>query len=109
VAAVVALANHSHPEHTAVGVVLTASSVPVLPIIARAKLRLSNQLASSALHGDGVLTLAGAALAAATLVSLLVESAPAELARERSPLLVLVGKPQASHLAPGASGTEGWY
>jgi divalent metal cation (Fe/Co/Zn/Cd) transporter len=75
VAAVVAMANHSHPEHTVVGVVLTAASVLVLPVLARAKLRLSNQLGSSALHGDGVLSLAGAALAAATLVSLLVESA----------------------------------
>jgi divalent metal cation (Fe/Co/Zn/Cd) transporter len=75
VAAVVALANHSHPEHTAVGVTLTAASVLVLPVLARAKLRLSNQLGSSALHGDGMLSLAGAALAAATLVSLLVESA----------------------------------
>lgn len=75
VAAVVALANHSHPEHTAVGVALTAASILVLPVLARAKLRLSKQLASSALHGDGVLSLAGAALAAATLVSLLVEPA----------------------------------
>jgi divalent metal cation (Fe/Co/Zn/Cd) transporter len=74
-AAVVSLANRSHPEHTAVGVALTAASVLVLPVLARAKLRLSNQLGSSALHGDGVLTLAGAALAAATLISLLVESA----------------------------------
>jgi divalent metal cation (Fe/Co/Zn/Cd) transporter len=75
VAAVVALANHSHSEHTTVGVALTAASVLVLPVLARAKLRLSNQLGSSALHGDGVLSLAGAALAAATLGSLLVESA----------------------------------
>jgi divalent metal cation (Fe/Co/Zn/Cd) transporter len=75
VAGVVALANHSHPEHTAVGVVLTGASVLVLPVLARAKLRLSDQLGSSALHGDGVLSLAGAALAAATLISLLVESA----------------------------------
>ena len=41
----------------------------------RAKLRLAQQLGSSALRGDGVLSLAGAALAAATLVSLVVESA----------------------------------
>ncbi len=75
VAAVVALANHSHPEHTSVGVALTAASVLVLPVLARAKLRLSIQLGSSALRGDGVLSLAGAALAAATLISLLVESA----------------------------------
>ena len=75
VAAVVALANHSHPEHTAVGVALTAASVLVLPVLAQAKLRLAKQLESSALRGDGILSLAGAALAAATLVSLLVESA----------------------------------
>jgi divalent metal cation (Fe/Co/Zn/Cd) transporter len=75
VAAVVALANRSHPDRTAVGVALTAASVLVLPVLARAKLRLATQLGSSALRGDGVLSLAGAALAAATLVSLLVESA----------------------------------
>ncbi len=75
VASVVALANHSHPEHTAVGVALTTASALVLPILARAKLRLAKQLGSSALRGDGVLSLAGAVLAAATLVSLLVESA----------------------------------
>ena len=54
---------------------MTAASILVLPVLARAKLRLSEQLTSSALHGDGVLSLAGAALAAATLVSLLVDSA----------------------------------
>jgi divalent metal cation (Fe/Co/Zn/Cd) transporter len=75
VAAVVALANHSGPEHTTVGIALTAASVLVLPVLAGAKLRLAKQLGSSALRGDGVLSLAGAALAAATLVSLLVESA----------------------------------
>lgn len=74
-AAVVALANHSQPEHTAVGVVLTAASVLVLPILARAKLRLARQLGSFALRGDGILSLAGAGLAAATLISLLVEAA----------------------------------
>ena len=74
-AAVIALANHSHPEHTAVGFALTAGSVLVLPVLAQAKLRLAQQLGSSALRGEGVLSLAGAALAAATLVSLLVESA----------------------------------
>jgi divalent metal cation (Fe/Co/Zn/Cd) transporter len=75
VAAVFALANHSHPESTVVGVALTAASVPVLPVIARAKLRLAKQLGSSALHGDAVLSLAGAVLGAATLISLLVDSA----------------------------------
>jgi divalent metal cation (Fe/Co/Zn/Cd) transporter len=48
--------------------------VLVLPVLARAKLRLAKQLGSSALHGDGMLSLAGAVLAAATLISLLVDS-----------------------------------
>jgi divalent metal cation (Fe/Co/Zn/Cd) transporter len=74
VAAVLALANHAQPESTGVGAALTAASVIVVPILARAKLRLAKQLDSSALHGDGVLSLAGAVLAAATLISLLVDS-----------------------------------
>jgi len=74
VAAAVALANHSRPESTGVGAALAAASVLVLPVLARAKLRLAKQLGSSALHGDGVLSLAGAVLAAATLISLLVDS-----------------------------------
>jgi divalent metal cation (Fe/Co/Zn/Cd) transporter len=74
VAAVFGLANHSHPESTSVGAALTAASVLVLPVLARAKLRLAKQLASSALHGDGALSLAGAVLAAATLISLVVDS-----------------------------------
>jgi divalent metal cation (Fe/Co/Zn/Cd) transporter len=75
VASVIALANHSRSERSAVGVGLTAASILVLPALARAKLRLAAQLMSPALRGDGVLSLAGAALATATLVSLLVESA----------------------------------
>lgn len=47
----------------------------VLPVLAKAKLRLAKQLDSSALHGDGVLSLTGAVLAAATLISLLLDSA----------------------------------
>ena len=47
----------------------------VLPILAKAKLRLARPLESSALHGDGVLSLAGAVLAAATLISFLLDSA----------------------------------
>jgi divalent metal cation (Fe/Co/Zn/Cd) transporter len=73
-AASFALANHSHPESTVLGATLTAASVLLLPVLARAKLRLAKQLGSSALHGDGVLSLAGAVLAAATLISLLVDS-----------------------------------
>ena len=75
IVAVADLAGHSHPDGTAVGVTLTAAGVLVLPVLARAKLRLATALDSSALHGDGVLSLAGAVLAAATLISLLANSA----------------------------------
>ena len=70
VSAVAALAGHSVPLRSTVGVVLTAASILVLPVLARAKLRLARLLGSSALRGDGVLSLAGAALAAVALASL---------------------------------------
>jgi divalent metal cation (Fe/Co/Zn/Cd) transporter len=73
--AVVALADQSAPERSVAGIVLTAASTLVLPVLARAKLRLAGQLRSDALRGDGVLSLAGALLAAATLVSLIVRAA----------------------------------
>lgn len=75
IASTLDLAHHSHPESTPVGVALSAVSVLVLPVLARAKLRLATQLDSSALHGDGALSLAGAVLAAATLISLIANSA----------------------------------
>jgi divalent metal cation (Fe/Co/Zn/Cd) transporter len=53
---------------------LTAASVVVLPVLAQAKLRLAGALQSSALRGDGVLSLAGAALAGVTLASLALNS-----------------------------------
>ena len=66
------------PERTAVGTALTAASVCVFPILARAKLRLAAPLGSRALRGDGVLSLAGAVLAGATLASLILDSIAAE-------------------------------
>ncbi len=60
----------SHPS--AAAIVLAAASVVVLPWIARRKLVLSRRLASRSLHADGVLTLAGAVLAAVTLAAILV-------------------------------------
>jgi divalent metal cation (Fe/Co/Zn/Cd) transporter len=75
VSAVAALAGHSVPERSTVGVVLTAASILVLPVLARAKLRLARLLRSSALRGDGVLSLAGAALAAVALASLALDAA----------------------------------
>jgi divalent metal cation (Fe/Co/Zn/Cd) transporter len=73
--AIAALANHSAPDSSTVGIVLTAASVVILPTLARAKLRLAGSLHSPALRGDGVLSLAGAALAAVTLASLALKSA----------------------------------
>lgn len=75
ISAVGALAGHSEPDRTGLGLVLTAASVCVFPVLARAKLRIAAALGSRALRGDGVLSLAGAVLAAATLLSLLLEAA----------------------------------
>jgi divalent metal cation (Fe/Co/Zn/Cd) transporter len=68
--AITALVTHSAPDRSTAGLVLTAASLVVLPVLARAKLRLSGLLHSRALRGDGVLSLAGALLAGITLASL---------------------------------------
>jgi divalent metal cation (Fe/Co/Zn/Cd) transporter len=68
-----ALANHSGPATSAAGIALTAASAVVLPVLARAKLKLAGPLRSPGLRGDGVLSLAGAALASATLLSLIAD------------------------------------
>jgi divalent metal cation (Fe/Co/Zn/Cd) transporter len=73
--AVGALIDHAGPETTLVGVLLTGASAVVLPVLARAKLRLAKALKSPGLRGDGVLSLAGAVLATATLLSLLLDAA----------------------------------
>ena len=73
--AIAALAGHRAPEHSAVGLALTGASVLVLPVLARAKLRLASPLDSAALRADGILSLAGAALAAVTLASLALDAA----------------------------------
>jgi divalent metal cation (Fe/Co/Zn/Cd) transporter len=75
VSAVAALAGHSVPDSSTVGLALTGASVLVLPVLARAKLRLAGSLRSAALRGDGLLSLAGAALAGVTLASLALEAA----------------------------------
>jgi divalent metal cation (Fe/Co/Zn/Cd) transporter len=73
--AAVALAMHSAPNSSPTGLALTSASLLVLPVLARAKLRLAGSLHSSALRGDGILSLAGAALAAVTLTSLALDAA----------------------------------
>jgi divalent metal cation (Fe/Co/Zn/Cd) transporter len=72
---IAALAKHSAPDSSTVGIILTAASILILPTLARAKLRLAASLHSTALRGDGILSLAGAALAAVTLTSLGLKSA----------------------------------
>lgn len=74
VEAVRALADESHPESSAFGFGIAAISALVLPVLGTMKLRLAARLDSPALHGDGVLTLAAAALAAITLVALTANS-----------------------------------
>jgi divalent metal cation (Fe/Co/Zn/Cd) transporter len=73
--AIVALARHSAPARSPIGLGLTAASLVALPVLARAKLRLAGPLHSVALRGDGILSLAGAALAAFTLASLALDAA----------------------------------
>ena len=72
--AVRALMNGAHSESSAFGFAIAAISLLVLPVLGVMKLRLAGRLASPALRGDAVLTLAAAALAAITLVALLANS-----------------------------------
>ena len=57
----------ARPGRSGVGLVVLAGSVLVLPVLGYLKLRLSEQLRSRALRGDGVLSAAMAALAAVAL------------------------------------------
>jgi divalent metal cation (Fe/Co/Zn/Cd) transporter len=68
--AVRALGGRSHPDESALGFVVATASVLVLPWLGRQKLRVAAALPSAALRGDGILTLAAAALAAITLLAL---------------------------------------
>ena len=73
--AVSALSGHAAPGTSSIGIALTSASVFILPVLARAKLRLAAPLGSAALRGDGVLSLAGSILAVATLASLVLNEA----------------------------------
>ena len=70
VRSVVALAGHHGPSASTVGLILTGASLFVLPVLARAKLRISRRLGSRALRADAFLSGAGATLAAAALLGL---------------------------------------
>ena len=69
------LISGAHPQPGALGIVLLAGSVTVLPVLGRIKLRLARQLHSPALRGDGVLSSAGAVLAGAALAGLAADRA----------------------------------
>jgi divalent metal cation (Fe/Co/Zn/Cd) transporter len=69
------LAEGSHPEASVFGAVVAAASVGVLPWLGKLKLDVAAGLASGAMRGDAVLTLASAALAATTLLALVVNAA----------------------------------
>ena len=69
-----ALIDGSHPDPPRYGFGIALASLVVLPALAVMKLRLGAQLESPALRGDGVLTVAAAALAAVTLVALAANS-----------------------------------
>jgi divalent metal cation (Fe/Co/Zn/Cd) transporter len=73
--AVRALVGGSHPEASAFGVGIAALSLVVLPWLGQLKVKLASRLASEALRGDGILTLAAAVLATITLAALLLDSA----------------------------------
>jgi divalent metal cation (Fe/Co/Zn/Cd) transporter len=64
-----ALFTRTHAEATLIGTALTVASLVVLPLLATIKLRVARLLPSPALRGDGVLTAAGTALAAAVLLA----------------------------------------
>jgi divalent metal cation (Fe/Co/Zn/Cd) transporter len=74
VQAVRALLEGSHPEPSVLGLSIAAVSLLVLPPLGILKLILAGRLESPALRGDGVLTLAAAALAVITLVALILSS-----------------------------------
>ena len=69
------LVSAVEPKRSTAGIVLTAASLVVLPILARRKLALAGPLGSRALRGDGLLSLAGASLALATLLSVALDQA----------------------------------
>ena len=70
-----ALIDGSDPEASTFGLSLATASLVVLPWLGQLKLRVASRLASRALRGDGILTLASAALTAVALAALLANSA----------------------------------
>jgi divalent metal cation (Fe/Co/Zn/Cd) transporter len=73
--AVRALLDGAHPESSGFGLAIAAVSLVVLPPLGTLKFRVASRLRSQALRGDGVLSLAAAALAAITLIALVANAA----------------------------------
>jgi divalent metal cation (Fe/Co/Zn/Cd) transporter len=71
VEAVHKLVSGEHPETSVLGIGLTASSLVLMPLLGRAKLRLGGRLGSGATAGEGTQNMLCALLAAAVLVGLL--------------------------------------
>ena len=69
------LAMHDRPDTSAVGIVLTAVSLVVMPLLARAKLRTAALLESRALRADAYETIVCAWLSLATLAGLVLHAA----------------------------------
>lgn len=65
------LVDGNHPETSAVGIALAASSLVVMPWLGRAKQRIGSQIGSSATASEGKQNMLCAYLAAALLVGLL--------------------------------------
>ncbi len=72
--AVRGLIEGSHPQASVFGATVALASLIVMPWLGVLKLEVASGLSSGALRGDGVLTLASAALAATTLGALLVNA-----------------------------------
>jgi divalent metal cation (Fe/Co/Zn/Cd) transporter len=69
------LADRHHAAHSLIGIVLTATSVVIMPVLGRAKHRLGARLDSAATAGEGTQNLLCAALGAAVLVGLALNAA----------------------------------
>ena len=69
-----ALLAGSHPQTSLIGLIVTSSSLILMPGLAYAKARVAYLLGSRALRGDAILTGASAALAALTLAALFANS-----------------------------------
>jgi divalent metal cation (Fe/Co/Zn/Cd) transporter len=74
VGAVLALAGAVAPEHSTVGIVLAAASVVVMPLLSLAEYRTGRELGSATAMADSRQTLICAALSAAVLVGLVLNS-----------------------------------